>query len=442
MEDYRRDTTPAVRSIAEEGRYFQSCFAHGKYTLTSTASILTGTYPTWHRLGYERSRLPEGTKTIPQRFRDVGYATGGFSSNRYVSAETGLDQGFDQFSWIHPSTLLGTVSPRHLVGYALSIRRHSAGLQRDPYKHATPYLLNHAARDWLSETLESSPVFAYLHYNEPHRPYYPPLSYIDAYTDSLAESPRSAGEISMNVHRNVERLIATGTELDDGELAAIRSMYDAEIRYTDQQVGSLLNDVRSMSDRPVVVVVTADHGELFGEYGLMGHKFVLRDELTRVPLAVSGLKLPTDRSSSVVQHADVLRTILATIGADTEGVQGINLETDKRTFAVSQHHRTDLEPYQTYNPEYEMRPFHEGECSSIRTDEFRLVREEGGDERLYALPDEKSDLTADRPETAAALRNTLQTWMEDHTDDTATESDRTYSPAMREQLADLGYIDS
>jgi arylsulfatase A-like enzyme len=437
MGGYERDTTPNIAALADgsDGQYVPNCFAHGKYTLTSTTSMLTATYPTSNGLGYDRGTLPADVPTVPERFGDLGYRTGGFSSNRYVSPETGLDRGFDEFAWIHPSTMLRSVPLRTLVGYLANLRRHSAGFTLDKYRHATAYLLNGAVKQWLRSG--DGPAFVYAHYNEPHRPYYPPLPYRDTYTDGLSMSAAEAGEFSMHVHENVERFIAEGHTLDAEELDALRAMYDAEIRYTDECVGRLLEFVRGIDDRDVIVVVTSDHGELFGEYGLLGHKFVLKDELTHVPLVTSGLdNIDDDR---LLQHADVMQTLLETLGGETSGFEGRPLDGDPREFVVSQDHETDLDPYHEHNPEFDISPFHLGDVSALRTHEHRLHL---SDERieLFDLPDQTTDLSDADPERADQLAATLRAWLQDHDRDPPTADDEGYSESMREHLSDLGYL--
>ncbi|MUV88785.1 sulfatase-like hydrolase/transferase [Halapricum sp. CBA1109] len=411
MDGYGRDTTPNVAALADraDGQYLPNCFAHGKYTLTSTASMLTGTYPTSNGLGYDHRTLPEDIPSVPERFGALGYRTGGFSSNRYVSPETGLDRGFDEFTWIHPSTMLRSVPWRALAGFLVNLRRHSAGVTFDKYRHATAYLLNGSAKRWLRDG--DDPVFLYAHYNEPHRPYYPPLSYRDRYTGDLSMSAADAGEFSMHVHENVERFIATGHTLGEDELDALRAMYDAEIRYTDECVRRLLAAVEGMDDREVVVVVTADHGELFGEYGLLGHKFVLKDELTRVPMVTSGLDDVAD--DRLVQHADVMETILDRVGGDTTGFEGRPLSAPPREFVVSQDHETDLEPYHRHNPDFDIAPFHLGDVSALRTADYRLHDSDGRTE-LFELPDQTTDRSGDDPDLTDRLAATLRAWLDDH----------------------------
>lgn len=66
-----------------------------------------------------------------------------------------------------------------------------------------------------------------------------------------------------------------------------RSLYDSEVAYTDSVIGKVLDTIeRSGMAQSTAIVVTADHGESFGEHGSMRHGFTLYEEEIRVPLMV------------------------------------------------------------------------------------------------------------------------------------------------------------
>ena len=68
-----------------------------------------------------------------------------------------------------------------------------------------------------------------------------------------------------------------------------RDRYDNEVFYTDLWLGKLLTWAREQQWwKDTVVIISADHGEAFGEHGFYKHAFEIWDVLTRVPLLVSG----------------------------------------------------------------------------------------------------------------------------------------------------------
>jgi uncharacterized sulfatase len=442
MGGYERDTTPNLQRIAdsEAGRYFSNCFAAGIATPLSAASMLTGVFPSRHGHKITNESVPGELDTIPERFRDAGYATAGLSRNSYVSSGTGLDRGFDRFEWLASSTLLDALDPTTLAKYLLNIRRHSAGMTYDTAKHATPYLMNKVGTQWLTDLSDEQPFFAYLHYNEPHRPYYPPKPYLDRYTDDLDISASEAADIAMRIHEEMGEIIAKGGDITETERRALIAMYDAEIAYTDEMIGRLFDHVRSLDMDDTVVVITADHGELFGERGLLAHRFAINDAVTRVPLVVHGLGDVDYPSDELIQHVDVMRTLAALGGTSTDGLQGIDLRESVREFAISQRPAANFEPYLDHDPSFDTSRFHAGMLTSARTHDYRYERSDD-DAKLFALPDETTDVSDEYPEVRDRLDDELSRWLEAEGEPITTGEDAELTGAMQKQLQDLGYLE-
>lgn len=440
LHGYERDTTPNMATLGEEGYAFDTCITHSKSTLPSSGAILSGFAPTRNTLGVDGDVLPDDVRTIAERFSGAGYRTACLSRNSFVSSATGLDRGFDRFQWLASETIR-EAGLWTLTKYLLNIRKHSAGLTRDTAKHASPYLMNDVAKRWLSDFEgEDEPFFFYLHYNEPHRPYHPPLSYIDEYADDLSMSPREAAEFAVEVHYDLDEIIANGCDLSDDEWAALEAMYDAEIAYTDEMVGRLIDYVDSLDMDDTVVVVTGDHGELFGEYGLLSHGYVLIDAVTRVPLVIDGIGDLSVDGDDIVQHADVMKTLLELAGADSGETIGVDLREEGREYAVSQRGPVDFDNILKYNQDFDHSKFHHPTLHSIRSDEHRYLYSEEKKE-LFRLSDEETDVSDELPEVAEDLESRLTEWLEQHGDPIDEGRNREYSEAVQRQLGDLGYLE-
>jgi uncharacterized sulfatase len=442
MDGYRRDTTPNLQRIAkmDGGAYFPHCFASGNGTPVSSASILSGVQPSRHGIGSGNKVIPDELPTVPELLQGAGYRTACISRNSYVSSGTGLDRGFERFKWISSSSFLNEVPMRTLVKWGVNIRRHSAGLTTDPAKHATPFLMNDIAKRWLSEfASDEDPFFCYLHYNEPHRPYYPPLPYLDTYTDEINAGPKEAAEIAMRVHENTDQIMADGCDLSERELEAIEAMYDAEIRYTDECISRLFDYVQSL-DRDIVFVVTADHGELFCDHGLLAHRVVVTDSVTHVPLVVHGLDEISDSTDAIVQHVDLATTLVARAGGSTETFQGVDLRSENREGAISQRGPEDFELYLDLNPDFDTDRYHGGLLTSYRTLEYRFQTSEDRNE-LFVPPDEETDVSDEYPDAAAELQQTVDRWLETEGSQINAEEGSRLTEDMRAQLRELGYVE-
>ena len=439
---YDRDTTPNLQRIADAdgGEYFSSCFAAGNATALSAASILTGTYPSHHGLKISNEAIPEKLATVPERFREAGYATAGLSRNSYVSSGTGLDRGFDKFEWLAASTFLDVLDPVTIAKYFLNIRRHSAGFTPDTAKHATPYLLNEVAKNWIADFEGNEPFFFYLHYNEPHRPYYPPLPYLERYTDDLAISAEEATDIAMRVHYQTDEIVANNCDITETERRAIEAMYDAEIAYTDEMVGRLFDHVQSLDLDNTVVVITSDHGELFGERGLLAHRIAINDAVTHVPLVVHGLDDVEYPPDGLVQHLDLMRTLAECAEVSTDGLQGIDMRQTTREYVLSQRQEANFDPYLQHNSDFDTSRYHTDMLTSLRTREFRY---EKSDERsrLFELPDETTDVSDQYSEVAADLDDKLSEWLATDGQPITTGEESRLTDEMQKQLQDLGYME-
>jgi arylsulfatase A-like enzyme len=104
---------------------------------------------------------------------------------------------------------------------------------------------------------------------------------------------------------------------DPRDVAHLKALYDAEIRYTDEHIGRILDLLRAhgrLDD--TLVVFVSDHGEEFFEHGLFGHYHTLYEEVLRVPLV---MRYPpalrsASRTNELVSLADVAPTILELCG--------------------------------------------------------------------------------------------------------------------------------
>jgi HEAT repeat protein len=176
-------------------------------------------------------------------------------------------------------------------------------------------------------------------------------------------------------------------------------IYDGEIAYADAEIGRLVDAIKKQ--RPeAIIVVTADHGEEFGEHGGAYHGTTLYDEQVRVPLIVYVPHQTPRRVHPPVSLVDVAPTLLTLVGRPVPArMRGSDL-----TPWMSAHPPAD----DTAPPVFaEVGP----DKMAVSGDEKLLCDAELGYCRLYALGGpERDDLAAARPERATALRQALDAW--------------------------------
>jgi arylsulfatase A-like enzyme len=132
------------------------------------------------------------------------------------------------------------------------------------------------------------PIFAYVHYLDPHADYFPPPAYAARFGVSM-DAP-----LAGIAQRPLLRSFHAPASADD--LATLIGLYDGEIAFTDDQVGRLIDEIRDRVAGPMLVVVTADHGEEFGDHGGLLHGITLWEEQLHVPLIVAGTRIAPGRT--------------------------------------------------------------------------------------------------------------------------------------------------
>ena len=285
--------TPAIDALAADGVRFEHAYAPAPWTLPSLVSLVTGVAPSVHHaVGFD-GRLDGSATTLAERLSGRGYRTAAILQNDLLSPIRNLGQGFDEYAdlaapWYGES-----------LGAALL---HRVSPSRFPGKE-WPSTADHTqlVLDWLDRH-QSQDFFLWVHYLDPHAPYAPPSEYL------AGEPPAGIGTAFEGQKETMEGLVVTTND----QRRWVRSLYDAETRYVDANVGRIVGALkeRSLYD-DTLIVLTADHGEEFWEHGSLGHGHSMYQELLEVPLI---MKLPSSRRASGEEEvASVVSTPVSTV---------------------------------------------------------------------------------------------------------------------------------
>lgn len=102
--------------------------------------------------------------------------------------------------------------------------------------------------------------------------------------------------------------------------------YDSEILAADAAIGRLVRSARARLTKPLVVVITADHGEEFHEHGGVYHGSSLYEEQVHVPLLIVIPGQPARRYAQPVESIDIAPTLLGLLDVDIPaGMRGSDL---------------------------------------------------------------------------------------------------------------------
>jgi arylsulfatase A-like enzyme len=324
---YGRATTPTLERLARRGIRFDEARATAPWTLPSHGSMFTGRWP--HEVGDQWVTPLKGNfPTLADHLGKRGYATAGFVANfGYCSAETGLARGFTHYE----DYVLEKLSPLRTAGLIEyltgAITEMIPAFNLDSLRPLRQFVIekfdvggrknaasiNHAFLTWLSERQEPDrPFFAFLNFFDAHEQYVTPPG---------ARQHFASYPITPNERSTVYELwpLLDKMALPPRLVTLARDSYDDCLSYLDEQLGLLLDELqrRGLLDR-TLVVVTADHGEGFGDHNLFDHGESLYRMEIRVPLLIlppAGLHTP-----SVVTETVSLRDLPATV-ADQLGVE-------------------------------------------------------------------------------------------------------------------------
>lgn len=355
---YSKNTTPNIDSFRRDAVLFKETIAQAPSTTPSHASLFTSLIPSHHGAFFSMKQpIRQGIPTMAEILRDHKYQTVSYNGGAQVAAEFGFDRGFDIYS-----SNVGQ-SPDSEKAFLAKVQAGIGWINRNP----------------------GNKFFLFLHTYEVHHPYTPKREHLGLFEKDYS------GELPASIPVDLLRRINEGElKIDAADRDHIISAYDAEIYSVDESFGVLVNFLKQQNlYDDTIIIFTSDHGEEFGEHGMMGwHSHALYDEQLKVPLIVkfAGSRYVSEVIHQQVRSIDVLPTLLDALRIPIPGhCEGVSLlqwlrnSTAEELIAISEQDRPGKN-----------RPI------SVRTKRHKLY----GD-RLF-------DLTADPSEQVNAAERNLE----------------------------------
>lgn len=372
--------TPHIDDLAARGVRFTNCIASAPLTLPSHSSLLTGQYPFRHRVRNNgRYVLNEDRLSLAEVLQHNGYETAAFVGAFPLDSQFGLAQGFDLYD--------------DEFGQSINSVQDFEERSADKVVDATI--------GWLDKNAASD-FFLFVHFFDPHFRYQPPEPFASDYESNP---------------------------------------YDGEVAFVDQQIGRLLEALRSHgADRRTLVILTGDHGESLGDHGEKSHAIFVYDATLRVPFIISwpprsDEATPWPRGAVVdelVRTIDIAPTTLGALGAPTmEEAQGVDLA---RAGAIESIENVYAESFAS-KEDYGWSPLR-----TIRTPEWKYIMAPRPE--LYDLtqdPEETRNVIAENEVVAQRMASELQAWV---TEDRSrgTNEAKPLDDETRAKLEALGYV--
>lgn len=311
--------SPVIDAIAADGLVFENFFASASWTRSSFASLWSSRIPSSHNTDTKAARMPDELELLSEVMQGAGVTTGNFANNINVTSTFNFDQGWDTYIYESPDYSFGaTESVFGLTFYKVV---HKVNERLGGAKHVSSFyqpveVLLEDAQAFINANSSARWMLG-VHLMEPHDPYF--------------EHPYLDGTGSKEFNGvGFARAEVESPELSQSEY--LKRVYLDEIRHMDLKMAPFIEWLKTegLYDN-TLIVITADHGEEFGEHGGFWHGTTLYEEQIHIPLI---LKLPKNELAGTrvqwqSRSIDVAPTLTAAMGIEpSEQWEGSDLLAD------------------------------------------------------------------------------------------------------------------
>jgi len=431
---HSRALTPNLDRLAAKGVRFSQAITGGSWTQAAFPVLLTSSYASMYGgcLGPLSAARPSPTEVLSAH----GYTTIGFSTSPLLSQTYGYQRGFDYFFDLEPNEkdpfLRRMKGGQRLLRepFVHNLSKLVGGCMRPASLYVSAEELTEQACDWLQKI--DQPFFSWIHYMDVHWPYHREER-LQHPTD-IARAWRDLGHL----HRaNQQQDVITPAQRE-----YYIQLYEEAVRYTDAQIGRLLEFLTSTGmNKDTIIVVVSDHGEEFLEHGRWGHfENNLYDEILHVPLIIRPPGLSEARVvERQVRTLDIMPTILTLCDCPLpEGTEGSSL-TSLWTDSGAEYAAT-VSLSEMWRDEWHI--------VAARTEALKYIwdSKQPAQSKLFDLstdPRETRDVSAQYPAEAQALHRHVEELLRrmERTRPADISAEPELNKEVVERLRGLGYLD-
>ncbi len=281
---YRLPTTPNIDAFARNATLFQNYYSASTFTTPSVASIVTGLYPTQHRVFQLMGEIQrdEVQKSLPHLMRSAGYATGAMLSNPYAYylvnslrseydilpqptyQKGGLERVWQASAPLHQNSGLGNRMDEY-KDLVTAWNPMMGGLPLELYLQYPA----HESFEYGQKILDQLPegFFLWIHVMTPHAPYHPDKASRGTFLPN-AELEKFEDEDD----NGIRHWVPYYSPDQQPQVDLRRLAYDEFVLTADRNFGAFLSAFdKSERSKNTTVIVSADHGESF-EGGIYQHE--------------------------------------------------------------------------------------------------------------------------------------------------------------------------
>ena len=311
--------TPNLDRMAREGVLFRNGFASGPVCVPTRKSCFSGQHP--HEHGSLTNR--DGDKlawkgSMLDHFARRGYQTAWVGKNHTFSDEAIAELDYADIRDREPFRAYNGFVPPHW---------HSAVYWPD--EDCYPHINTESAIKFLGQA-GSEPFFLHVSYFDPHPPYMAPARYASRYDSSDMVLPERTDPAGLSPRLGRYARAMGFNELDREDLAETMRYYYAQVEWgVDRPLGRLLGalEAKGLAEN-TIVVLTADHGDFMGDYGMVRKGMFLYDALLHVPLLwwAPGRTPAGARTDALAQSSDLFPTLAELTGGERpEEASGVSV---------------------------------------------------------------------------------------------------------------------
>lgn len=325
-------TTPHLDALASEGVRFARHYSQAAPCAPGRASLYTGMYQMNHRVVANGTPLDARFDTVALAARRAGYEPALFGyTDQSIDPRTvtdpddprlsdyeGVLPGFDHVLDLtkgHDPWIAWLRSLGHDLPAGVTASQALATEPSRPEEHSVSAFLTGEALRWIAA--RSEPWFVHLSYLRPHPPYAAAGRWAHRYDPADVGLPIAVADDRHPWHDVVLQVEEAAAPADEVELRRLRAQYYGMVSEVDDQLGRLwqgLRDLGAWDD--TVVVVTADHGEMLGDHGLV-QKLGYWEASYHIPCIVRDPRHPATAGTVVdrfTENVDVMPTICSALG--------------------------------------------------------------------------------------------------------------------------------
>lgn len=323
--------TPNIDRLVEMGVSYQNAYTPSPVCVAARCSMITGCYPTRTDC-VSNDKMPDDIPSFMDVLTQSGYRTHGIGKCHFTPDGNAL-RGFqtrERQEELSPEKLSDEPYYQTLVenGYDYTYEAH--GVRGPMYYMPQPSRLPARLHptQWIGDRTvhfikenKDAPWYLFSSFIHPHPPFTPPVPWHKLYDPVQMPLPLYTSDdesMQMFVNKVQNRYKYRDLGFDLNMIRCMKAYYYACVSFIDYQIGRILDALEKSGQlENTLIVLTADHGELLGDYHCYG-KRSMHDGPAKIPMIVyqKGVFEGGKKEDTPVSLVDLAPTFMETAGVN------------------------------------------------------------------------------------------------------------------------------